>query len=155
MYFPVIELAFAVGFVVFAIFAYRYFKQHMPEGVALNRRKYEENELMSRFVIGMSIILALFSIAELAIYMNCLNPKPLMLIWATIFNFAKLIEFLYLIFVMLSYKKIGNKVKKLFRGIFSTTNVKSSMTIGEKRLTQKQLLEIIDIGMKEKILDIQ
>ena len=110
---------------------------------------------MSRFVIGMSVILALYSIAELAIYMNCLDPKPLMIIWATIFNFAKLIEFLYLIFVMLSYKKIGNKVKKLFRGIFSTSNVKSSMTIGEKRLNQKQLLEIIDIGMKEKILDIQ
>lgn len=40
VYFPVVELAFAVGFVVFAIIAYRYFKQHMPEGVALNRRKY-------------------------------------------------------------------------------------------------------------------
>jgi hypothetical protein len=101
----------------------------MPEVVALNRRKYEENELMTRFVIGMSIILALFSIAMLVLYLNCLNPKPIMLVWATVFNMTKLAEFLYLIFVMLSYKKIGNKVKKLFRGLFSRSSLKSSLAI--------------------------
>lgn len=91
----------------------------------------------------------------LALYFNCLDPNPLMLIWATIYNLTKLIEFLYLIFVMLGYKKIGNKVKKLFRGLFSKASEDSAMVIREKRLTEKQLGDFIDIGMKEKILDIQ
>jgi hypothetical protein len=85
--------------------------------------------MMSRFVIGMSIILALFSTAMLVLYFNCLHPQPLMLIWATVFNLSKLAEFLYLIVVMLSFKKIGNKVKKLLRGLFSKSNLKSSIAI--------------------------
>jgi hypothetical protein len=155
VYFPIVVLTFSITFVCFAYFTYRYFRYHMPDVVALNRRKYEENGVMSRFVIGMSIILVLFGIATLALYLNCLNPNPLMLIWATVFNLTKLAEFLYLIFVMLSYKKIGNKVKKLFRGLFSKKNLDNTLMIREKRLTEKELIDFIDIGMKEKILDIQ
>lgn len=155
VYFPIIDLSFSLMFVCFAFFTYRYFRVHMPEGVALNRRKFEENGVMTRFVIGMSIILVVFSVATLVLYLNCLDPNPLMLIWASIFNLTKLVEFLYLIFVMLSYKKVGNKVKKLFRGAFSRQSVGSSVLIREKRLTEKELLDFIDIGMKEKILDIQ
>lgn len=71
-----------------------------------------------------------------------------MLIWATVFNLTKLGEFVYLIVVMLAYKKVTNKVGKLFRGLFSQPSRNSVMAIQEKRLTEKQLFDFIDIGMK-------
>lgn len=155
IYFPVVEVSFSAAFVCFAFFAYRYYRKHMPEGPALNRRKFEENTVMSRFVIGMSIILLLFATATLVLYLNCLSPRPLMLLWATVFNLSRLGEFLYLIGVMLAYKKIGKKVKKVFRGLFSEADAKSSLAMQEKRLDERELIDFIDIGMKEKILDIQ
>jgi hypothetical protein len=42
-----------------------------------------------------------------------------------------------MIIVMLTYRKLGNKVKKLFRRLFSKQNVKSSFEINEKRLTKQ------------------
>lgn len=139
----------------FAIFAYRYHRRYMPEGVALNRRKYEENGVMSRFVIGMSIILTVMAAATFGLYLNCLSPKPEMLVCATIFDICRLVEFIYLIGVMLTYNKIGKKVKKLFRGLFSDSDVKSSLAMREKRFDERELIDFIDMGMKEKILDIQ
>ncbi len=62
----------------------------MPEGVALNRRKFEENGVMSRFVIGMSIILLILAASTFGLYLNCLSPNPAMLVWATIFDFCRL-----------------------------------------------------------------
>jgi hypothetical protein len=39
-YFPVLQAAFSIVFVCFSFVTYRYFKKHMPEGEALNKRKY-------------------------------------------------------------------------------------------------------------------
>jgi hypothetical protein len=110
---------------------------------------------MTRFVIGMSIILLVFATATLALYLNCLSPHAPMLVWTTVFNLSRLVEFLYLVGVMLAYKKIGKKVKKLFRGLFSEADVKSSLAMQEKRLDERELTDFMDTGMKEKILDIQ
>lgn len=70
----------------------------------------------------MSLILALLSIAMLVLFLNCtsLNPQPLTMIWATVFNLTRVAGFFYLIVVMLNYKKIGNKTKKLFRRAWSS-----------------------------------
>jgi hypothetical protein len=92
---------------------------------------------MSRFVIGMSVIMLLFATASLVLYLNCLSPNPGLLIWTTIFNFARLVEFIFLIAVMLAYKKISKKVKKLFRGLFSDSSVKSSLAMQEKRFDER------------------
>ncbi len=56
---------------------------------------------------------------------------------------------------MLTYKKIGKKVKKVMRGLFSDMNVKSSLVMQEKRFDEREVIDFIDIGMKEKILEIQ
>lgn len=149
LYFPVLQLSFSFVFVCFAFVTFRYFKRKMPQGEALNRRKYEENDLISRFTIGMSLILVLFSAAMLVLFLNCLNTDPdgSMMVFATIFNLTRLAEFIYLIGVMLNYRKIGNKVKKLFRRGFGS-NPKDSMVIEEKRLTSQQIYEVQDIGIK-------
>lgn len=69
--FPIFQFAFSVAFVIFSIYTYRYFKSHMPHISALNRRRYEENMLITRFTIGMSIIESLYSLARFSLYLNC------------------------------------------------------------------------------------
>ncbi len=76
IYLPIIRLAFSFLFVSLSFVTYHYFKKHMPQGESLNRRKYQENEVVTRFTIGMSIILALFSVAMTLIFFNCLNSHP-------------------------------------------------------------------------------
>jgi hypothetical protein len=97
----------------------------------------------------MSLILVLFSTAMLVLFLNCLktDPEGIMMVFATIFNLTRLAEFIYLIGVMLNYRKIGNKVKKLFRRGFGS-NPKDSMAMEEKRLTSQQIYEVQDIGIK-------
>jgi len=89
----------------------------------------------------MSLILALLSIALLVLFLNCLSssPKPLIMIWASVFNLTRIIQFFYLIMVMLNYKKIGNKAKKLFRSALSPFIIANKLDINSRRLTTKQL----------------
>jgi hypothetical protein len=42
------------------------------------------------------------------------------MIWATVFNLTRVGGFMYLIVVMLNYKKIGNKTKKLLRSVWTS-----------------------------------
>ena len=67
----------------------------------------------------------LSAVAVLALYLNCRssNPNPLINTFATIFNLTRLAEFIYLICVLMMYKKIGKKVKKYLRKCF-VKNVK-------------------------------
>ena len=86
-------MIYSFGFILFAAVTYRYFRKHMPESSALIKRKYEENLLITRFTIGMSIIQCFFSAAMLVLYFNCLSSSPnqQILIFATIFNLTRLV----------------------------------------------------------------
>jgi hypothetical protein len=119
--FPIFQLAYGFFFAVFAVWTYRYFRAHMPQTSALNRRKWEESMLIARFTIGMSIIELLYSVANFVLFNNCqlYDPLPSMMVFATIFNLTRILEFCYLIAVMLLYPKIGKKVKKLFRSLIT------------------------------------
>lgn len=77
-----------------------------------------------------------------------------MLIFATIFNLTRIIEFGYLISVMVLYRTIGNKIKKLFRSFFKSIDSKDRYILDSRKATPRELFELIDIGLKEKILDI-
>jgi hypothetical protein len=98
----------------------------------------------------MSIILALLSIAVLALFFNCFSntPQPLVMIAATVFNLTRVIGFIYMIVVMLTYKKIGNKAKKLFRSAISRHNAANAMDINRRRMTITQIHEVRDFGIK-------
>ena len=76
IYFPILQLSISVGFLISAFLTFRYFKSHMISGNALNRRQYIENLMITKFVVGMSIFLILFSIALVILYYNCINPRP-------------------------------------------------------------------------------
>jgi len=93
--------------------------------------------LITRFTIGMSIILVLLSGAMFILFTNCLSDQPIskMMVFSTIFNLTRMIQFGYLIAVMLTYRKVGNKVKKLFRSAFSSKNDATNVMINQKRLT--------------------
>jgi hypothetical protein len=41
IYFPILELSFAIFFVIVAIYSRSFFLKYMPEGEALNKRKFE------------------------------------------------------------------------------------------------------------------
>jgi hypothetical protein len=92
----------------------------------------------------------LSAVAVVTLYLNCRssNPNPLMLIFATIFNLTRLAEFIYLICVLMMYRKIGKKVKKYIRKCF-VKNVKDDISLYDsKRYTHKDLFELFDIGLK-------
>ena len=41
IYFPILELSIAIFFVIVAIYSRSFFLKYMPEGEALNKRKFE------------------------------------------------------------------------------------------------------------------
>lgn len=126
----------------------------MPQGESLNRRKYEENEVILRFIIGESVIVVLFAIATLIIFINCQNaaPNPLIMIFATIFNLTRIFEFAYLFYVIVRYKRIGNKVKKMLRSLISRLlerrDHRDDLVIASKRLTEIQRIGFEDLGLR-------
>lgn len=76
IYFPILQLTISCGFLVSAFLTFRYFKKHVISGNALNRRQYIENLMITKFVVGMSVFLILFSTALIALYYNCISPRP-------------------------------------------------------------------------------
>jgi len=90
IYFPILQLSISIGFLISAFLTFRYFKKHIIHGSSLHRRQFIENLMITKFVVGMSIFLILFSAALILLYYNCIYPRPLFLIWATVFNFTKI-----------------------------------------------------------------
>lgn len=112
--------------------------------------------LISRFTIGMSIIQCVYASALFILYMNChsTNPSSGLQVFATIFNLTRIVEMVYLIIVLILYKKIGNKIKKLLRSMFNSNENEDKSELDSRRVTKREIFELLDLGLKEKMLDI-
>ena len=89
----------------------------MPQISALVRRKLEETLLVARFTIGISLLETFMVAAKVILFLDCDsgNSRPNLSFFATVYNVASILKFIYFLIVMLLYPKIGKKVKKFMR----------------------------------------
>lgn len=102
------------------------------------------------YVTGFSLFEILTSVTGLILDINCTRaqPMPAINILITIVNICRLIEFLFLIFLILYNDKFRNKFKNTLKGIFQTKN-------GLNTSFHSQAIEMEDIFFDEKLLEMK
>ena len=97
------EILCSVVFMVLGIFTFVYFRKHMPGGERFRRRKMEEGKIICMYVTGFSFFDIVMSVMTLVLGVSCNQQKPISIfhIFITITNIIRLIEFCFLIFLII------------------------------------------------------
>lgn len=116
---PIMEIICSLIFMVLGIFTFVYFRKHMPGGERFKRRKVEESKIIFMYVTGFSIFDIIMSTMSLLLDLNCTRPQPIpeLNLLVTITNVIRLVEFGFLIFLIMFNEKFRKKFKHTLKGI--------------------------------------
>lgn len=121
-------MSFALIFCIIGLFTRSYFNKHMPGGESFRRKKLKESRIIFLYVTGFSIFLFLMGLIELLVNINCIQKSPLsgITVLVTIANISRLMEFVFLLVLVLMQDNFRRKFKRMLKNIFESQSSKSN-----------------------------